>query len=486
MEVTTKARVPGYNQDVWFSTEAITDIMSLKNMKKQYRITYDSAASYDFIVHHQKFGKLDLYFVMHESGLHYYDPREPQQHSFAISTFRGNMEGYSQRQLKGVAAAKNLYQTLSYPSEQAFRWIIMANKIGRCKVTLEDVNNYFRIYGKAVEVLKGKTVRKTPAAVNRGDLVSVPSEILKMHRDVTLRVDIFFLNQIPFLYSKSKNICFRMVCHLSDRKASTISKELTKMVQFYAARNFRVSDIDADGEFAPVQVVIHATVQGPRMNLTAADEHVPEIERDIRFCKERSRCLRHSMPFVRIPVLLTVHIVFCSVRNINFFPAKGGISQNLSPRTLMTGETLDYYKHLQFQTGEYGQAHRSSNLRNGMPSRTVAAIYLGPSGNIQGGHVLLNLVTGQKITENQFTPLPMPMSVIARVQELGKGQPELLTFTDRRGRLIGDMQRLKNTKWTNRKPLSQNLKLLIPYKNASKRLLRLKRVHKEMSCRRVK
>ena len=40
--VTHKATVRGYKQDVWFRKDAITNIISLKNLIKQYRVTYDS------------------------------------------------------------------------------------------------------------------------------------------------------------------------------------------------------------------------------------------------------------------------------------------------------------------------------------------------------------------------------------------------------------------------------------------------------------
>jgi hypothetical protein len=48
------------------------------------------------------------------------------------------------------------------------------------------------------------------------------------------------------------------------------------------------------------------------------------------------------------------------------------------------------------------------------------------------------LDTGKIINRAQFTEIPMTASVIARVNELGSGEPELLTWTNRRGETIGD------------------------------------------------
>ena len=78
------------------------------------------------------------------------------------------------------------------------------------------------------------------------------------------------------------------------------------------------------------------------INLESTNEHVPEIERKIRVVKEICRAARHGLPFQRIPKLLTIHIVFQTVKLLNFFPTKGGISDTLIPKTIMSSEILDY------------------------------------------------------------------------------------------------------------------------------------------------
>jgi hypothetical protein len=51
----------------------------------------------------------------------------------------------------------------------------------------------------------------------------------------------------------------------------------------------------------------------------------------------------------------------------------------------MSGETLNYKKHLSLQVGQYCQVHEEDTLRNSQSPRTKGAISLGPSGNLQGG-----------------------------------------------------------------------------------------------------
>jgi hypothetical protein len=51
--------------------------------------------------------------------------------------------------------------------------------------------------GKDIAALKGKTTRSKPDPVAR-DFVKVPVELLNLHRDVFLTVDIFFVNKSRF------------------------------------------------------------------------------------------------------------------------------------------------------------------------------------------------------------------------------------------------------------------------------------------------
>jgi hypothetical protein len=93
-----------------------------------------------------------------------------------------------------------------------------------------------------------------------------------------------------------------------------------------------------------------------------------------------------------------IHIVLNVVKMLNYFPTKGGMSDTLSPKIIMSGENLDYKKHLSLQVGQYVQVHEEANPRNSQMPRTQGAISLGPrSGNLQGGMKFMALKTGQKI-----------------------------------------------------------------------------------------
>ena len=65
-----KAYVKNYGK-LWFDERAITNIMSLKNVKEKFRVTYDSSRDNTFTICKPK--EVNIKFGMHRDGLHYHD-----------------------------------------------------------------------------------------------------------------------------------------------------------------------------------------------------------------------------------------------------------------------------------------------------------------------------------------------------------------------------------------------------------------------------
>ena len=179
-------------------------------------------------------------------------------------------------------------------------------------------------------------------------------------------------------------------------------------------------------------------IGAPRINVTAANEHVTPVERRIKVVKERCRATRHSLPFPRITSYMTISMVLFNGRMLNNFPSKGGVSDRFSPRMLLTGENLDAKRDLPLEFCSYCQVHENDEPRNTMVARTQAALSMGPSGNKQGGQNFMSLRTGLKLVRFSWDELPMPDTVVGRVRQLAKGQPDLMSFLDRKRRLIGN------------------------------------------------
>ncbi len=277
------ANVADYDVPVWFSKKAITNIFTLKNMKKQYRVTYNSSEE-TFLVHREAAGLPNLLFKDHGNGLHFFDPR---QVDFAfIQTVESNMRLYSKRQVARADKACSLYASLGFPSQKDFMWILRSNQIKDSSVMVEDAMVAYKIWGPSVAALKRKKVWKRPEPI-KTDIVSIPKEIRELHKEVTLTINIFYVNKIPFFLTLSRVLYFTTVTHLPDRSLDQIFKALKGIFYYYLQRGFHVTFITGDGEFTSLEQFTNLLMGAPWLNLTSTNEHEPFIEHRIRVVKER-------------------------------------------------------------------------------------------------------------------------------------------------------------------------------------------------------
>ncbi len=166
------ADVKNYNKPVWFSKKAIANIFLLKIMKRQYRVTYDSLAK-SFLVHQKGSGLQDIIFQEHTNGLHFFDPQ--QADCAFVEMVESNMKLFLKWQVALAEKARSLYASLGFPSKKDFLWILKSNQIKDCPVMAADAMVAYKIWGRSIAALKGKTVQTKPEPVNT-DTVHIPKE----------------------------------------------------------------------------------------------------------------------------------------------------------------------------------------------------------------------------------------------------------------------------------------------------------------------
>ena len=122
-----------------------------------------------------------------------------------FNTVAGNKESYSKQHITDDEQARELYASIGLPSVKDYKWFIQSNKIKDFKSTVQDIDVAHNTWGKNVPYLKGKNTSNKPIPM-AGDLVQVPVELVKLHKDIYLTADLLFVNGILFFLTLIRNI----------------------------------------------------------------------------------------------------------------------------------------------------------------------------------------------------------------------------------------------------------------------------------------
>jgi hypothetical protein len=97
-----------------------------------------------------------------------------------------------------------------------------------------------------------------------------------------------------------------------------------------------------DGEFEAMRGDLANL--GIALNEVARDKHIGNVEWFIRTLKERMRAICNSLPFTNMPphIVLVIEMVKHAVYWLNAFPHPNGVSDTLSPCTIITCQTINF------------------------------------------------------------------------------------------------------------------------------------------------
>jgi hypothetical protein len=366
-------------------------------------------------------------------GIYYIDTRslspvtpnntEVTNYSF-LSTVKDNQSNFTRQEVEGADRARLLQQQLGWPSTTELKRYVSENLISNCNVTIDDITRAHFIYGTPLPLLKGKMVRKNPTKANFSK-VPIPAPILQFHKNVQLYMDFFFVNTIPFLHTKSKNINFSSIQPCKSRSKSQIIEGITQVLEAYRNRGFNVTVCHGDNEFDMDE--LKKAIYPTELQICGANEHLGIIERSVRTIKERARCSCHAVPFKRHTKLMTKSLVKEVVSLLNAFPSKDGISSTLSPAAIVEGREKEDFNKPRISHGSYAMVHKGTT--NTMKRRSVPALALQHSNN-RGGHYFMSLYTGKRLHSYNWIELPIDDEVIDRVHELAQNEGQKILTDD--------------------------------------------------------
>ena len=187
-------------------------------------------------------------------------------------------------------------------------------------------------------------------------------------KKIELSVDVMFVNNISFVISLGKNMNFTTIENVVDRKAATLLKSLRSIKSVYTSKNIFTKKRFMENEFE----VLGDDFREEEFNLntTAANKHIPQIERQIKAVKEQFHSTWNSLPYQKFPNRIISRMLENTVFWINALPINSGMSYTISPQTLMTWTTINFNKQCKIEFGIYAEAHQKNSPQNSTQSST--------------------------------------------------------------------------------------------------------------------
>ena len=194
---------------------------------------------------------------------------------------RGNYEGYAKHEVLKAKEVRRAQAMVGNPSEADYKGVVSHNLISNCPDASSVITNARAIFGPDLPSVRGKTVWRMPAPVV-ADYVAVPCELVAANKTVMFAADVFVVDGTAFLLTVSRRIKIVTAEHVPVRTALSLSKHMTRVLEVYGCKGFRVRSIIMVGEFEK----LNSLMPNVECNTTAAKEHVSEAERTILTLKD--------------------------------------------------------------------------------------------------------------------------------------------------------------------------------------------------------
>ena len=85
---------------------------------------------------------------------------------------------------------------------------------------------------------------------------------------------------------------------------NVIAKGLEVIINKHFGRGFNITNFQADPEFD--KQGFHDFLTPGTLHICSREEYIGTIERDSRTIQEKARCVLHSIPFKKYPILMVI------------------------------------------------------------------------------------------------------------------------------------------------------------------------------------
>jgi len=300
-----------------------------------------------------------------------------------------------------------------YPSEHVAIDLVRNGNINNVPFDVQDVKNYFEIYGTPVAAIRGKTT-ENKSITKRDNYDSGLREQITIQEQIS---DVMHVAGRKFLVSMMSPLQIVLAVPITVMRREALGKSLQSHVDLVRMFGFDVRIIFVD----PFKALagLRGSIPGVEIQPTGAGDHLPKLDIRIRRLKEMARAVLNELDYI-LPISFVNQLVTFCVSRINV-QTTSSLTGNMCPRVRMTGRKVDFKKEYALTFGEYVEVQNPKVVSNSMAPRTDPSIVLYPTLNVNGSWKFYNLRTKMIVSRSQYVKLKYtPDNIISIMNLMGQ------------------------------------------------------------------
>ena len=191
---------------------------------------------------------------------------------------KGNMEGFATQQVKRAELAQELCHNMGPIAKELFKTQAQTNDMHNCPMTVDNIDNARKTFGKSMHALKGNCVRQQLKEV-KSDTLIVPQELIANNHKTELCMDSVTIDGVSFLHSTDEMAKCCHATHMPRAKAEDCCEALDNVSRKCNKAGFVAAVIHCDQEFEPLMGKVEDDLS-VRMSHTNRNKHGPTTEHD--------------------------------------------------------------------------------------------------------------------------------------------------------------------------------------------------------------
>ncbi len=353
------------------------------------------------------------------------DPMVEMSNELCLYTVEERESLYSRKQVCRALEAGKYLRALGFPSLQDAVNLVCDGNIRNIPYGMDDVRQFFDIYGNQVPMLRGKNTRRHAKGATMEDQAAK----MQLTRQVMV-ADVMHVCGERFLVSISSPLEILLVKPIKNQTRDCLGAALQAHINTLRSRGFEPDCVMVDPHKS--LMALQGAHPGVHINPAGGGDHLDKIDTKIRRLKELMSCVVADLPYSP-PRDRVKDLVAYGVSRLNLRSTKA-LNDEASPRVRLTGIRPEFKHEFGLAFGDYADVYdpKSALKSNDINTpRTELCVALYPSSNKNGSWIFYSLNTKTYVRRTQWSKLPTSKLVIAIMNELaGELKVELTDLGD--------------------------------------------------------